>query len=408
MTMLNPALRADALHSPRVSLIASTLCFIVILLDGYDTGVISYTAPMLAHDWNLASAAFTPAFVATSLGAVVGYVSCGALAARFGHRLLVTASVAFFGLMSLATLWATDMTSLTVLRFVTALGLGGAIPTAIALASAHAAANRRERTATIVTVAILVGGTIGGYISVPILQRWGWPGPYVLGGVVPLLLVPTLVAWLPDAPVRGGAGSPAALFAPGLAVSTVLLWAMALLAFMQIYSFTYWLPLLLTSFGFDRASASLGNTYTGMGAIAGVFLMALAVGRVGSARYLAAAFTAGAGLVLLFAWGPLPNPAVPALLVLSGAGLGIGGVGQAAIASMLYPAALRTTGVGWSSAMGRIGSIVGPGIAGFFLHLQWPARDIIAISAVPAFGAAAAALAIFLRTRRGPSPETSI
>jgi AAHS family 4-hydroxybenzoate transporter-like MFS transporter len=200
--MLNPALRADALHSPRVSLIASTLCFIVILLDGYDTGVISYTAPMLAHDWNLASAAFTPAFVATSLGAVVGYVSCGALAARFGHRLLVTASVAFFGLMSLATLWATDMTSLTVLRFVTALGLGGAIPTAIALASAHAAANRRERTATIVTVAILVGGTIGGYISVPILQRWGWPGPYVLGGVVPLLLVPTLVAWLPDAPVR--------------------------------------------------------------------------------------------------------------------------------------------------------------------------------------------------------------
>ena len=385
---------------------ASILCFIVILLDGYDTGVVAYTAPALAHDWRLAAAAFTPAFVATSLGAVIGYVSCGPLAARFGHRRLVIASVAFFGLMSLVTLWATDMLSLTVMRFVTALGLGGAIPTAIALASAHAPMARRERTATIVTVAIVIGGTIGGYVSVPLLRRWGWPGPYVLGGIAPLLLVPALVGWLPDAPVRGGAGSPRALFTAGLSASTALLWAMALLSFMQSYSFTYWLPLLLTSFGFDRASASLGNTYTGIGAIAGVLLMASVVGRVGSARYLAGAFTVGAGLVLVFAWGKLPNAAVPALLVLTGAGLGIGGVGQAAIASMLYPAALRTTGVGWSSAMGRIGSIVGPGIAGFFVHLQWPARSIIALAAVPALAAAAAAVTISLFAPRSSTQET--
>jgi AAHS family 4-hydroxybenzoate transporter-like MFS transporter len=397
----------DDSHSPRIGLIASILCFIVILLDGYDTGVISYTAPTLARDWHLAAAAFTPAFVATSLGAVIGYVSCGKLAAHYGHRRLVTASVAFFGLMSLVTLFATDMTSLTALRFVTALGLGGAIPTAIALAAAHAQSHQRERTTTIVTLAIVVGGTIGGYVSIPILQRWGWQGPFVLGGVVPLLSVPALILWLPDAPARGGAGSPQALFAPGLAPSTVLLWMMAFLSFMQSYSFTYWLPLLLTSFGFDRATASLGNTYTGLGTIAGVVLMALVVGRVGSARYLAAAFATGAGLILLFAWGPLPNQAVPALLVVCGAALGIGGVGQAAIASMLYPANLRTTGVGWSSAMGRIGSIVGPGIAGFFLHLQWPAGDVIALAAVPALGAATAAFAIFLRTRRNLSQETS-
>ena len=392
----SPAATADFARTGRI---AGVLCFIVILLDGYDTGVVSYTAPTLAHDWNLAVAAFTPAFVATSLGAVIGYVSCGALAARFGHRRLVIASVTFFGLMSLATLWATDITSLTILRLITALGLGGAIPTSIALAAAHASPQVRERRATAVTVAIIVGGTLGGYVSVPLLHRWGWQGPYVLGGILPLLLVPALWLRLPDAPVRGGQGSARLLFTPGLAMSTVLLWAMALLSFMQSYSFTYWLPLLLTSFGFDRASAALGNTYTGLGAIAGVFLMAWAVGRVGSARYLAGAFAVGALLVLIFAWGSLPNRAVPELLIVTGAALGIGGVGQAAIATMLYPAALRTTGVGWSSAMGRIGSIVGPGIAGFFLHLQWPARDIIALAAVPAAAASLAALAIALRTR---------
>jgi AAHS family 4-hydroxybenzoate transporter-like MFS transporter len=325
---------------------ASWLCFLTILLDGYDTAVISFTAPSLAHDWSLPAAAFTPAFVATSLGAVIGYLSCGALAARFGHRRLVIASVGFFGLMSLATVLATDITQLTALRFITALGLGGAIPTAIALASGHAEPARRERTASIVTVAIVIGSTLGGLVAVPILRRWGWQGPFVLGAILPFLAVPALVAWLPDTALRGGHGSPKALFATGLAVPTLLLWAMSLLSFMQSYSFTYWLPLLLTSFGFDRASAALGNTYIGAGGIAGVVLMAYAVPRVGSARYLAGAFIVGAGFVLLIAFGGLPNATLPALLVLTGAGLGIGGVGQAALGAMLYSAAARTTGVG--------------------------------------------------------------
>jgi AAHS family 4-hydroxybenzoate transporter-like MFS transporter len=384
---------------------AAWLCFLTILLDGYDTAVISFAAPSLAHDWALPAAAFTPAFVATSLGAVIGYVSCGHLAARFGPRRLVIASVGFFGLMSLATVLATDITELTAYRFVTALGLGGAIPTAIALASGHADVARREVTATIVTVAIVIGGTLGGLVAVPILRRWGWQGPFVLGAVLPFVSLPALVAWLPDGASKGGRGSPKALFAAGFALPTVLLWAMAFLSFMQSYSFTYWLPLLLTSFGFDRASAALGNTYIGAGGIAGVLLMACFVRRVGCARYLAVAFTVGAGFVLLIAFGGLPNGTVPALLVLTGAGLGIGGVGQAAIGAMLYPASVRTTGVGWSSAMGRAGSILGPGIAGAFLHLQWPARSIIALAVVPAIASAAAALAIFVLTRREGEPS---
>jgi len=383
------------------SLAAASLCFLTILLDGYDTAVVSFAAPTLAHDWTLPAAAFTPAFIATSLGAVIGYLCCGALTARLGHRRVIAASVGFFGLMSLATILAVDITSLTALRFITALGLGGAIPTSIALASDHASQKHRELTATIVTVAIVIGGTLGGAIAVPLLRQWGWQGPFVLGGILPLLLLPALMMWLPDTPVRSAhRGSPHALFAPGYAVPTILLWAMTFLSFMQSYSFTYWLPLLLTSFGFDRATAALGNTYIGAGAIGGVVLMALFVQRVGSPRYLAAAFTVGAGFVLLIAYGSLPNTTLPYLLFLTGAGLGIGGVGQAAIGAMLYPAQTRTTGVGWSSAMGRIGSILGPGIAGAFLGLHWPARDIIALAAVPAVAAAVTALAIFLLTRR--------
>ncbi len=398
--------QADAARLPRIWLTSATLCFLTILLDGYDTAVVSYAAPTLAHDWNVPPAAFAPAFIATSLGAVIGYLCCGALSSRFGHRRVVIASVAFFGVMSLATMLATDIISLTVLRFITALGLGGAIPTAIALASAHASPTRRELTATLVTLGIVVGAALGGLVAVPFLRRWGWQGPFELGAILPALLAVALWRWLPDTVVRSRhRGTPGALFAHGLALPTALLWAMTFLSFMQSYSFTYWLPLLMTSFGFDRASAALGNTYIGTGGIAGVVLMMLFVQFVGSARYLAGAFVVGAGFVLLIAYGGLPNSSLPWLLFLTGAGLGIGGVGQAAIGAMLYPADIRTTGVGWSSAMGRVGSILGPGIAGAFMGLQWPARDIIALAAVPALLAATTAFAIFLLIRHRPAME---
>lgn len=380
---------------------ALILCFITILLDGYDTGVVSYTAPTLARDWHLAAAAFTPAFVATSLGAVIGYLCCGALSERFGHRRVMIVSTGFFGLMSLVTLVATGITGLTALRFITALGLGGAIPTAIALAASFGEGRQREFAATVVTLGIIFGALFGGLISVPLLRHYGWAGPYVLGAALPLLLMLAQLVWLPDAPVRHVRGAAVAeLFRGGLGLPTVLLWLMTFLSFMQSYSFTYWLPLLLRSFGFDAASAALGGAYTGGGAIIGVFLMMGGVPLIGSPRYLAGAFAVGALLVLFLAFGGVPNGAVPWLLVLSAAGLGIGGVGQAAIGAMLYPGPVRTTGIGWSSAMGRIGSIIGPAIAGGFLHLHWPPNQIIALAAVPAFAASAIALAIFLLVER--------
>ena len=391
--------------TPTARTTALVLCFLTILLDGYDTGTVAFAAPTLAADWAIPPAAFTPAFVATSLGAVIGYLVCGALSQRFGHRRVIIASTGFFGLLSLATLGATSITGLTILRFVTALGLGGAIPTSIALAASFGQGRAREIGATIVTLGIIFGGAFGGLVAVPLLRRWGWTGPFILGGFAPLILVAAQLKWLPDAAIRHTQGAAVAeLFRGNRAVPTVLLWLMVFLSFMQSYSFTYWMPLLLTSYGFDKASAALGNTYTGAGAIAGVLLMLVGVPFMGSARYLAAAFLVGALLVLVLSYGGVSNAAVPWLLFASSAGMGIGGVGQAAIGAMLYPAALRTTGIGWSSAMGRIGSIVGPAIAGAFLALKWDARDIIAIAAVPAIAAAATALAIsFLTDQKGNS-----
>ena len=394
--------------APRGATAAIVLCFLTILLDGYDTGVVSFTAPTLARDWGVTPAAFTPAFVATSLGAVIGYLSCGTLSERFGHRMVVTVSTGFFGIMSLVSLTATGITSLTVLRFITALGLGGAIPTAIALAASYGQGRRRELAATIVTLGIIFGSTFGGLVSVPLLRHWGWTAPYVLGGILPLLLMGAQIAWLPDASVRHAQGAAVReLFRDGRAIPTLLLWLMTFLSFMQSYSFGYWMPLLLRSFGFDPASAALASTYTGTGAIIGVFLLMAGVPFVGSPRYLAGAFATGALLVLYLAFGGVSNATVPWLLVLLSAGLGIGGVGQAAIGAMLYPGPMRTTGIGWSSAMGRIGSIVGPSIAGGFLYLQWPPNDIIALAAVPAFGASIIAFVIYLLVERsaGKAPH---
>jgi AAHS family 4-hydroxybenzoate transporter-like MFS transporter len=78
------------------------------------------------------------------------------------------------------------------------------------------------------------------------------------------------------------------------------------------------------------------------------------------------------------------------------AGMGIVG-GQAAInalAATYYPTALRSTGIGWSLGIGRIGAIVGPVLAGQFMALHWSSERLFIAAAVPALASAVVMLSM--------------
>jgi len=376
-----------------------SLCFVVVLLDGFDTSAVALVAPVLARQWGLAPAALTPAFVATSVGAVVGYLSCGPLAQRFGLRAIGFASVVLFGIGTLLTALAVDVGSLAVLRFVSAVGLGGALPVAVTVATAQTAEQTRATIAMLVATGLSAGGVVGGLISGPLMVRFGWPAVFVVGGVLPLLLLPSLWRMLGDADagqgtaVRASArGTLGALFADGLAAQTALLWLFAFLIFLVSYALLFWIPTLLVEFGFAPTDAPLAAAAFGAGGLVGNAIVMLLVGRAGIKPALAAAALGALACIVAIGCGLVP----PTLLLPSigavGAGLITGCVGQSALAVSFYPAALRTTGVGWSAASGRIGSIVGPAVGGALLSVGWPARDIL-LTAAPAVIAAILALA---------------
>lgn len=377
-----------------------TVCFLVVLLDGLDTTSIAFVAPALTREWGISPAAFTPAFVATSIGAVVGYMACGPLAQRFGQRTVATASVLLFGLGTLLTVFADNITTLSILRFLTAIGLGGALPVAVATAADIMPPKYKEMAAMIVATGLSAGSVVGGVAGIPLMQNFGWKSVFILGGLLPLLLLPIFLSILPRAAAPAGAVSVqpenpiAALFGEGLALRTCLLWLFAFLIFLDAYALIFWVPTLLSSFGFAPSQAPIGTAAFGMGGLVGNVVMMAIVAKIGVNRMLMLTTLIAIGGIVLISQGAIPQALVLPLIGGIGAGLITGCVGQAALAVSFYPPAIRTTGVGWSSAMGRIGSIAGPAAGGLMLSLGWAPRDIVLTAVLPAIAAIATLLAL--------------
>ena len=368
------------------------LCFLAILFDGIDTTAIGVVVPTLARDWGTPPASFTPAFLATNLGAVIGYLACGPIAERIGRRNLIIVSVIWFGIATLLTVFVNSLTALWVVRFITALGLGGAVPTGIAQAADYAPPRFRDAMTVAVTTGLTAGATLSGLLGASLIKNFGWTSVFIVGGVLPLLLAPALWLWLPEAPNFGAAAArPAArssqsyirLFVPEYLVSTALLWGYAFLIFTTFYALVSWVPTLLLSFGFTPAQAPIGVAALGIGGVIGNIILAALAARFGARPVLIGIGIVAIVAILGVARADLPRDVLLITLTAVGAGLVASCVGQAAIAVSIYPSDLRTTGVGCSSALGRVGSIVGPGIGGLMLALGLPAREILQSACLP-------------------------
>jgi AAHS family 4-hydroxybenzoate transporter-like MFS transporter len=384
------------------------LCFLAILFDGIDTTAIGVVVPTLARSWAIPPASFTAAFLATNLGAVVGYIGCGPIAARIGRRPLIIMSVIWFGVCTLLTAFIDSVTALWILRFVTALGLGGAVPTGIAQAADYAPVKYRDAMTVAVTTGLAAGAMLSGLLGASLIQSFGWQSVFVVGGVLPLLLAPALWLWLPEAPdFRAIQSEPssakvwsgfARLFTEEYAARTLLLWGYSFLIFTTNYALISWIPTLLLSFGFTPGRAPVGIAALGVGGVAGNLILMSLAAPFGARRILAAAGLLAIAAILGVAWADLSRDALLVTLAAIGAGLVASSVGQAALAVSIYPSDLRTTGVGCSSALGRLGSIVGPGLGGLMLALGWPAREIVQTACLPVLVAIAI---LALLSRRG-------
>lgn len=372
------------------------LCFCAILLDGFDTGSIGVAGPAIARHLNVPVASLTIAFVMTSVGAVIGYLTSGHIVDLWGARLVLIASVTGFGALSLAAPLAGSLPELAALRLVTAIGLGAALPAAISVVVERSPQRLREATTIIVGTGLAVGGVLGGLLGGIATNRYGWEYLFYIGGILPLALALCLKRWLPRPiptqnrsfsikPRRDGireyVHSVKSLLSGPLGGRTACLWAFSFLIFSDAYALMFWIPPLLIKFGVSIEQAPFGVAMFSFGGlIANLLLLLLAC--IFAVPHILIVAASSAGLCILgLALHSTISFGVWIAIAGAGAGLIACSIGQSALAVSLYPEPLRTTGIGFSAALGRIGSIVGPGAAGVLFSSDWK-PETIAISAI--------------------------
>ena len=161
------------------------LCFFIVLLDGFDTAAIGYIAPSLIKEWGVTKPALAPVLSAALFGLAAGALSAGPLADRLGRKRVLIGSVLVFAVACLASAFADSLTELTVMRFVTGIGLGAAMPNAVTLMSEYCPDQRRATLTNAMFCGFPLGAALGGFLAAGMIPQFGWRSVLVLGGVAP-------------------------------------------------------------------------------------------------------------------------------------------------------------------------------------------------------------------------------
>jgi len=391
--------------------------------------------PSLAGAWHIPGPAFANTFVMSSVGIMVGALASGPAGDRLGRKPVLIASLVFLAVSSLACVYATTVNDLVIWRFFTGIGIGGIMPVTVALTSDYLPDRLRAPIIMVIFTGNPLGGFLGGQLIAQLLPHFGWPVIFLIGGLLPLALIPVMLLWLPESPrfllARGrmttrterllqtlniepagsaegtahqvdvATGNPVAgLFRDGLAPTTVLVWALYFANLLSIYLIQYWLPTVLNLSGLAPADAVFAASLMSAGPLVSVFAMAPLSRRFGPQAVLAVMLCTG---VLVIATVGLANPSYQFLLAAIflmgcctvGSMTGINGMTAA-----LYPARVRTTGMGWALGIGRLGGIGGPWLGGVLLTMGVPPRQIFLCACVTALLATLCVVMLRIVARR--------
>jgi len=347
------------------------LCVLVAVLEGFDLQAAGVAAPKLVPAMGLEPSIMGWFFSVSTIGMFLGAYLGGWLSDRIGRKTVLLLSVVLFGLCSILTGLAQDETQLIAARLITGVGLGGALPNLIALVSENSAPERKGRAVALMYCGTPIGGAIA---SVAALYTDDWETIFHLGGTLPLLFAPLLLWLLPSSKAQSVTAGPAgrigvatALFGGGRAAPTLLLWATFFTTLLVLYLLLNWTPSLLTTQGFDRGAITLFQMVFNLsGGVACLIVASWLDGRrviwIGAAAFAA---------IVLFLGLMTVMPAQIELVALIAAGLGSGVlVAQAllyGLSSKLYDVRHRGAGTGAAVSVGRLGSAVGPLLAGAVL-----------------------------------------
>jgi AAHS family 4-hydroxybenzoate transporter-like MFS transporter len=411
-----------------------SICALVAMIDGFDTQCVAFVAPEIANSWHVEPSQFGPVFGAGLLGGMLGAMALGLAGDRFGRKPVLMFSVALFALCSLLTPFATSVSNLAALRFVTGLGLGGALPTAIALTSEYTPTRLRATVVALMFCGFPLGAVIGGFAMAKLIPILGWTSAFYAGGVIPLLLLPLVAGWVPESirflalkgdrtailsildrmklgkrwdgkvELESEKSAPIfSLFAKGTALGTTLLWITFFFGLMLSYFLLNWIPMLARQEGHSVEDAVIAVAMINLGAIIGCITLGHLAGRFGQATVIGAGYGLGAFAIMAIGYVGTSSTLLLGISVLAGI-LTIGAqMCTVALCASFYDTRLRATGVGWTMGIGRIGAILGPILGGILIGAGFTAPVFFLLAGLTSLGAAATVFAMGWFVLRGRS-----
>jgi len=421
------------------------ICAAIMSLDGFDLGLLGFVVPAMAADWSLPPSSFAFALSASLIGVAFGSTIAGLMGDRLGRRAALLWMFVIGAVGSLLTALCTDLTTLSICRFITGFGMGGAIPNVIALVTEFAPKRRRSFLVVLVYSMAALGSVGASVIAGPLIAHAGWQSMFVVGGVLPLLvgvlaffalpesvkfliasgrqpqtaaellqrlsgraaedpaLLRALQAPLPTtSQATAAASSSRLLFAGWLRWATPLLWIAFIGTQALVFFNSSWMPTLLRESGFPLEVAIQATGLFHFGSVFGGLVTSWLASRYSLSRLLALLYLL-ATLSLLALGAEVTSVAAAYLLAFC---VGFGVVGASfclgAFASSCYADTVRARGVGWGLGIGRIGSISSPLLGGAALAAGYTVDSIISTLAVPA---AICCIVMLLITRLQPTPK---
>ncbi len=420
------------------------LCFLVALIDGYDTAAIGYIGPSLLAEWDLEKAALAPAMSAGLFGIALGAIFFGPVADRFGRKNILLISVLIFTIGTIISAYSTTLQFLEIMRFITGIGLGAAMPNAVTLFSEYCPSKRRFFLVNTMFCGFPVGVALGGFLASYLTPKFGWQSILFVGGIAPLFLLILMLKKLPesaryllhqaknapnqkgiqlkiqrimtqittlsapcefylDEPKKSSAKQGiATILSKHYIIGSILLWVTYFMGLVIFYGVINWMPILFSDLNLSAGTAKIVTALFavgGLGAIANgwlmdrynpallimacTFLTALSVGLIGYSIRLELAFLVG---ITLFS-GLVMNTAQSSL---------------PSFAANFYPTEGRTTGVSWMLGIGRFGGIAGSYLVAALTSRNLCLLDIFLILALPALIGTIAMLVIYFRYYHKP------
>ncbi len=423
-----------------------TLAVLLAMLDGIDNVTLGLVAPALSTELQIAKTDLATVFTATLVGLTVGAMILGPAGDKWGRRPATLACTAFFGFFTFALYFVHGLNMLLPCRFLAGIGIGGLLPNVCALVSEYSPTKHRQTGVLVVSGGIAAGAMLGGILSSFLEPIYGWrslfltaggltivallvavvllpesirylitkdeshPGVYkLLGRVSPGIELPANARWAVGE--RQAAGSFRELFADGAALTTIMLWASYILILSTMYLLFQWLPTLAREFGFTPAMATYALTVFNLGGMVGSVVLGPMAARRGIYKVAALNFLIIIPAVLALA----SSQDSQMLLLFSSFVTGwtiMGGLGVInSLATEAYPTSARSTGLGWASGVGRLGSSFSPSVIGWLMVSGgWVARDILMLPIAPALLLTLAVVAIGMLKRKHSvsTPEQAV